>query len=153
MPGFGHPDEVVRSRSHEIYCLGVAAVCAIFVVGGLVVAAGRANPGPQIGLAVVFLLLAGAAVKWSRCCVVFAYSRDALIVRNPLRTYTMTWSDIDGFDVRQSWFAGPQGQRRTLVDLKRTDGSRITCVGACPLGGTAALNMRVQLDDAYRRRK
>jgi hypothetical protein len=152
MPDSSHHDVMVRSRSHVVFCLGVAAFCAIFVIGGALVAAGRRDPVPQIVLALVFLLLAGAAVKWSRSCVVFAYSRDVLIVHNPLRTYTIALPDIYGFDVRESPLAGQNGMRRTLVDVKRKDGARITCIGACALGRSYAFRMRGQLEAAYSRR-
>ena len=152
MPDWSQSDVIVRSRSHEVFCLGVATFCAIFVIGGAVVAAGRPDPAPQIVLALVFLLLAGAAIRWSRSCVVFAYSRDALIVRNPLRTYAIALPDIYGFDVHRSPLPGQYGTRRTLVDVKRKDGSRITCIGVCALGQSYAFRMRGQLEAAYSRR-
>ena|SRR5215469_5294396 len=146
------PDEIVRSRSHEVYCLPVVAFCASFVIGGAIIAAGHSDPAPQIVLALAFLVLTGAAIKWSRSCVVFAYSQEALIIRNPLRTRTIALTEVYGFEVHVSPIAGQNGASRTLVDAKRKDGSRITCIGACALDRTAAYAMTGQLNATYNRR-
>lgn len=147
------PDELVRSRSHQLWCLAVAAFCLVMAVTAVVIAAGRANPAPQIGLAVALLMLAAAALWWSRACLVFAYSRRCLVVRNPLRAYILAWHEVRGFELRDSRVGSPQtGQHRTLVKLVRADGSLITCVGACALGRTRATNMQGQLQDALNRR-
>jgi hypothetical protein len=153
MSGSPQPDELVRSRSHEGFCLGVAAVCVLFVIGFAVVGATNSDPVPQIVVGLIFVALTGVAIKWSRSCVVFDYSQDTLIVHNPLRTYRIALSDVYGFETHRSPFGNAQtGARRTLVDVKRKDGSRINCIGACALGQIAAMSMRGQLDAAYARR-
>lgn len=147
------PDELVRSRSHQTWCLCVATCCAAVAIGALAVALGRSSRAPQIALAIVLVLLAAAAVRWSRACLIFGYSRQVLIVHNPLRTYVLPWAEVRGFEVRDSVFGSPQtGAHRSLVKLIRTDGSRLTCVGACALGRTKAQDMTGRLNDAFQRR-
>jgi hypothetical protein len=86
MPNSARPDrQLVRSRSHQVWCLIVAAALAVFAAGFLAVGAGKADPVPQIVAAVIVLGLAGAAVRWSLACAVFDYPAGLLVVRNPRR--------------------------------------------------------------------
>ena len=143
---------MVRSKSHQAFCLVVAAACVVVALAAAAVASSHSNSAPQIVLAIVFVILAAAAAKWSVSSVIFRYEIGTVVVRNPLRTHTVSWSDVHGFATRQSTLPSPQGTRRTLVYLKRKDGSRITCIGACAPGAIAAREMKTNLDAAFVRR-
>lgn len=144
------PVEVIRSRSHQVFCLIAAAFCLGLGVAGIVFAFGRSNPAPQFAISLVMVVLGAAAIRWSLSSVIVDYSQDALIVRNPLRTYRVAWSDLEGFALVDSPLNGRSN--RQLVKVVRKDGSRTTCVGACAPGFDYALRMEGQLNEANARR-
>jgi hypothetical protein len=137
---------VHRSRSHQIWCLTVAGLCAIVALGAIVVGAGKSDPLRQIVFALVFFGLAAAGVRWSRASVDTS-GAQALVVRNPLRTHVVPWALVSGFETGPS--SMPNSAPRRLVKVRLTDGSLITCVGACPWGDTVALKMAEELNRAH----
>lgn len=126
--------QLVRSRSHQVCFLIVAAAFVAMAIGFVVTGAGLHDPVPQFVAALIFLGLAGAAVRWSFASVVFDYRAGLLVVRNPLIAHSVPLSEVYGFEVVNSWIPGGNGQIRQKVKLKRKDGSRLTVVGACALG-------------------
>lgn len=147
-PGGSRPALLIRSRSHQVFFLLVAAACLAMVVGFLVVGMGKEDPVPQAVAAVIFFALAGAAIRWSLASVVFDYTREAMIVHNPLRTHTIAFSDIYGFESVASWISGGNGNIRLLVKVTRKNRKRTTLVGACAFGGVSVAKMIAQLNGA-----
>lgn len=148
-PGGSRPALLIRSRSHQVLFLLAAAAALAMTVGFIVVAVGQANPVPQAVAAVIFLALAGAAIRWSLASVVFDYGQGALIVHNPLHVHTVAFSDIYGFERVRSWIPGGNGNIRELVKVTRTDRKRTTLVGACAFGDSSVAKMISQLDRAF----
>lgn len=143
---------LVRSRSHQVWCLIVAAACLAMVVGFVVVGAGEAHPAAQFVAAVCFALLAGAALRWAFTCALFDYAAGVLEVRNPMRVHVVPLPQVHGFEAVRSWVPGGNGQIRLLAKVTRLDGSRLTVVGACAYGASNVSGMVGELNAGFARR-
>ncbi len=138
----------MRSRSHQIVCL-VWAACALGMVIGFLVVGFTSSKDPlqQIVAAVVFIALAGAALRWAFTSVVLDYTAGTMIVRNPILTHAVALADvyqIENLDSRMP----TRGEQRSLVKLRRTDGSTLTLVGVCAWGDTSVRRVTRELDSA-----
>jgi hypothetical protein len=139
---------VLRSRSHQVLCLVGTTVCAAFAAANLAVAASSERPGPNIAVAIVFVVLGIVTVRFAFASIVVDAARRTLIVRNPLRTYSIAFDDVDRFDLRKSWVPNTYRNNRRLLVVWRRDGGRLTMIGGCALGLTAVRRMRDQVANA-----
>jgi hypothetical protein len=139
---------VLRSRSHQVLCLVGTAGCAAFAAANLAVGVSADRPGPNVVVAIVFVGLGILSVRFAFASIVVDSARRTLTVRNPLRTYTIAFDDVDRFGLRQSWVPNTYRNNRRLLVVFRRGGERLTMIGGCAPGLTAVRTMRDQVANA-----
>ena len=129
---------VLRSRSHLLLCLAVAAALGLLAAVNLAVAAtGQAQP--SVTAAVVLIVLALLALRFGVASIVVDRAQRTLVVRNPLRSYVVAVADIDHIGLRDSWVPNTYRNNRQLLVVVPRGGRRITMIGGCAIGGPAAV--------------
>jgi hypothetical protein len=88
--------------------------------------AGPLGPAGVV-LAVVLAGVAGVTAGVRGAVIALTLTSDAVVVRNPLRTYTVAWGDITGFSMASG------EAHRMYVAIERAGGRAIRAVAA-PLG-------------------
>ncbi|WP_320672661.1 PH domain-containing protein [Patulibacter defluvii] len=89
---------VVRARAIKCALLAFAVGCAALSLGGAISSAPPADRGMVVAISVAMAALTAAVIAricWSAVVV----SEQGVRVRNPIRSHTVCWAEIERFDV------------------------------------------------------
>jgi len=122
-----HPAVAFRSKGHSRATLVIGAVTLLIYVGGIASVSSMTDSSRGNGAAVALAFLAlgsvhVALILRSALSGVLLDS-EGVRVRNPFRTYRLSWDDIDAF------YLGPSGRHACVALVALANGRSIPILG------------------------
>lgn len=128
----------------------LGGLCLVSALSWVVTAFFLPDLGTRVLLTLVSLALAGVVYVWARACVVVSQTAGTVVVRNPTRRVSVPLDQVDGFGVEWVYNA-MQGQRKSTVVLRHTDGFYLPCAGMTAGNDRASVRMAGMLNKAVGR--